>query len=81
MTALLANLRNTVPGAAWLVGNAHCMSAAAMYPDVLGSAGTVASDFEKSNAEVKSPHMARRHGVRFVSITPKRLSMNCSTDV
>jgi hypothetical protein len=35
----------------------------------------------KSNAAVRSPQIARRHGEMFGSCTPKRFSMNCTIEV
>ena len=43
--------------------------------------GTDGVDAEKSNADVRSPQTARRHGVMFGSRTPNRCSMNRMIEV
>src|SRR5436309_3160710 len=48
---------------------------------MLGGDGTLSEALSKSNAEVRSPHTARRHGVMFGSFTPNRASMKRITDV
>ena len=48
---------------------------------MVGSVGTGPGAAEKSNAEVRSPQTARRHGVMFGSCTPKRFSMNRMIEV
>ena len=46
-----------------------------------GSEGTGPGDFEKSNAEVRSPQTVRRQGVMWGSCTPNRFSRNRMIEV
>ena len=48
---------------------------------MLGSAGTESDALSKSNAEVRSPQTARRHGVMLGSSTPNRASMKRISEV
>src|SRR5579884_714634 len=48
---------------------------------VLGRETTTWLGALKSNAEVRSPQTARRHGVMFGSSTPKRCSINRTIEV
>src|SRR6478609_6875720 len=48
---------------------------------MLGGDGTRLDELSKSNAEVRSPHTARRQGVMFGSSTPNRASMKRMSDV
>ena len=48
---------------------------------MLGSGGTERARLPKSNADVRSPATARRHGVICGSSTPNRRSMNRRIDV
>ncbi len=47
----------------------------------VGSGGTRSDALSKSNAEVRSPQTARRHGVMFGSSTPNRASMKRISEV
>src|SRR3984957_15070766 len=65
----------------WVTGTRAFPDTKLTKSSVLGSSGGFGLAALKLSAEVRSPEIARRQGVMCVSVTPKRFSMNWSTEV